>query len=116
MPATQAHNSLSKAEYFTWAVSSFLEKNPSGCQPAEGEERCCKAAPTWSAEASTMRQISAPGDGCTRYVALVTADLAALKASIISGDHWTSAVGFGEPFRLSVKGFKNLAAPGRNRR
>ncbi len=39
-----------------------------------------------------------------------------LKASTISGDHWMVAVSFGEPFRLSVNGFRNLAAPGKKRR
>jgi hypothetical protein len=29
----------------------------------------------------------------------------------VSGDHWMEAVSFGEPFRLSVNGFRNLAAP-----
>jgi hypothetical protein len=41
----QASNSLSKAEYLTCVLSSFLEKNLSGCHGSAGRRRCCRAPP-----------------------------------------------------------------------
>jgi len=86
MPEMQAKTSLSKAEYLICAGSRFLEQNARGCQAPEGEERCCRAAPTWSAEASS---INANSWSCCRYAsngAGPRAVLAASKAATMGGD------------------------------
>jgi hypothetical protein len=90
IPALQARSSLSKAEYRVSAGASFFEKNPRGCQPALGEDRCCREAPSWRPEASTIRAISAACLGCARVVAAERASLAAWKAPSMEGDQSTT--------------------------
>jgi hypothetical protein len=116
IPAVQASSSLSKAEYRCWVGLSFFEKNPNGCQLEEGEGRCCRAAPTWFAEASTMRQISAPGAGWASRAALARAVLILVKAASISVDQGTLSLALASPRRASVRGCSRLAAAGRKRR
>jgi hypothetical protein len=41
----QASNYLSKAEYLTWVLSSFLEKKPGSCHGSASRRRCCRAPP-----------------------------------------------------------------------
>ncbi len=94
----------------------FFEKNPSGCQLEEGEGRCCKAAPTWFAEASTMRQISAPGVGWASKAALASAVLMLQKAASISVDQGRLSLALASPCRASVRGCSRLAAAGKKRR
>jgi hypothetical protein len=66
MPATQAHNSQSNAEYLVCAGSSFFKKKSSGSHTSEPGRRWCSPAPTWEAEASTASLSSAPGMGWAR--------------------------------------------------
>ncbi len=80
---------FSLPEYRCCVGFNFFEKNPNGCQLEEGEGRCCRAAPTWYVEASTMRQISAPGVGCASRAALARAALMLVKAASMSADHGT---------------------------
>jgi hypothetical protein len=62
----QAKCSLSKAENFCWAASSFFEQNPRGCQPFLPGSRYWRHAPTSVAEASTTTDNSVPTVGWTR--------------------------------------------------
>ncbi len=94
----QASNSLSNAEYFTWALSSFLEEKPSRCcQGSAGRRRCCKAPLMWSAEASTMRLSWKPWEGCAKHVAGARASLAATKVARCGSARLTGSVPFGPP-------------------
>ena len=115
MPETQAKTSLSKAEYLICAGSRFLEQNARGCQAPEGEERCCRAAPTWSAEASTINANSWSYCGCASNAAAPRADLVASKAATMGGDHSTAAVPLGLPRVESVNGRRIFATAGTNR-
>jgi hypothetical protein len=110
----QASNSLSKAEYLTCVLFSFLEKNPSGCHGSAGRRRCCRVPPMWSAEASTMRLSWKPWEGCTKHVAAARGSLAAKKAARCGSARLTGSVPFGLPMSRSVSGFRILAAAGRN--
>jgi hypothetical protein len=57
-----ANNSRSKVEYLTSAEESFLLKNARGDQEPELDS-CCKTPPTCESEASTAKDIVAPGEG-----------------------------------------------------
>jgi hypothetical protein len=115
-PDTQASNSRSNAEYLTWAQSSFLEKNPRGRHGAAGWGRCWRAAPIWSAVASTCKATSAPWVGWMSRTQPARAAFAAENAACISAVHGMAAAGLGPPFNWSVSGFRMRAAAGINRR
>jgi hypothetical protein len=104
-----ANNSLSKVEYFSCAGDNFLEKKASGDHPPFWN--CCKTPPTCEFEASTAREIEAPGAGCERGTTDTREALAASKATVASAYHNKT---LGLPLRTSVRGFRIFAMAGRN--
>jgi hypothetical protein len=104
-----ANNSLSKVEYFSCAGDNFLEKKASGDHPPFWN--CCKTPPTCEFEASTAREIEAPGAGCERGTTDRREALAASKAAAASADHNKT---LGLPLRRSVRGCRIFAMEGRN--
>ena len=75
-----AGSSRSNALYRVCAGLRALEKNARGyhwlaiC--------CCRTAPTAVSEASVMMQVGAPSSGCTSRVAIATASLTLVRASV----------------------------------
>ncbi len=110
MQETQANSSLSKAEYLLCAGSSFFEKKARGCHAADREDCCCRAAPTWSSESSTVKANSWSCCGCASWAEAPRADLAASKAVSIGGVHSTAAVALGLPHVQSVSGWRIFVA------
>jgi hypothetical protein len=64
IPAKQANNSLSKAEYFCWAASSFFEKKLLQARPYVRRRRGCPltGCRNWSG-------VGCSGAGCLYYPA-----------------------------------------------
>jgi len=105
---------LLKALYLICAGSSFFEKKASGCHAANREDRCCRAAMTWSAEASTINANSWSCCGCASRGAAPKADRAVSKAVSINSVHSTAAVALGLPRVELVSGRRIFAAAGTN--
>jgi hypothetical protein len=96
-------------------IPHLCRKKASGCQSSAADHRCCRAAPTWSAEASTIIANSWSCCGCAGNAAAPKVALAASKAVTISDVHSTAAVALGLPRVESVRGGRILAAAGTNR-
>ncbi len=103
-----ANNSLSKVEYLTCVGDNFLEKKASGDHPPFWY--CCRTPPTCELEASTAREIEAPGAGCERGTTDMREALAASKAAVASADHNKT---LGLPLSRSVRGCRIFAIAGR---
>ncbi len=73
------------------------------------------AAPTWVAEASVTKDISAPGAGKANTAEEKRACLAAVKASLIAANHANGVEPLGPPRSALVRGWTILAAVGINR-
>jgi hypothetical protein len=73
------------------------------------------AAPTWVAEASVTREISAPAAGWANTAEEERARLAAEKASDIAADQTNGVDPLGPPRSALVRGWTILAAAGMKR-
>jgi len=106
MAAKAAQSSRANVEYFDSGEDNFLLKK------ARGNHKplvsCCNTPPTWVSEASTAREMVAPGVGCTSLVQDANAALPAMKAALADSDQ-TNVLGF--PRIKYVKGYKVTEIP-----
>jgi hypothetical protein len=104
-------SSRSNVECFNSGEDNFLLKNASSNHVSS--VNCCKTPPTWVSEASTAREMTAPGVGCTRLEQDANPTLPVTKAALADSDQ-TNIFRF--PPSKSVNGCKVPAIPGRNLR